>query len=182
MATVAPKLFKPDIGSMTLYAYQLIGLRPTSIIQEHIESARMATNMLLSRWSAEGVVIQALSPTPEAAGTSPDEACVIRVSSASGREVWLASDAGRWVARRLASPSAGTWVIGPPATLGDWRAALGASGGIASRSPGPSLARRWPDDLHRVDREGALSWHSSAPDVPTRARNGPTRWWHPGSP
>lgn len=62
MATVAPKLFKPDIGSMTLYAYQLIGLRPTSIIQEHIESARMATNMLLSRWSAEGVNLWEVEP------------------------------------------------------------------------------------------------------------------------
>lgn len=56
MAIIAsPKLFQPTIGSLTLYAYQLIGLRPTSLIQEHIESARMATNMLLSRWSAEGI-------------------------------------------------------------------------------------------------------------------------------
>ena len=134
------------------------------------------------RWSAEGVAIEALSPTPEAAGTSPDEACVLRVSSASGRVAWLTSDAGRWVAHRLASPSAEAWVIGAPATLGDWRAALGASGGIATRAPGPSLDRRWPDDLHRVDRESALSWHSSAPDAPTRARHGPTRWWYPVSP
>jgi competence protein ComEC len=134
------------------------------------------------RWAAEDVVIEALSPTPEAAGAWPDEACVLRVSSASGRVAWLTSDAGRWVAHRLASPSAGAWVIGAPATLGDWRAALGASGGIATRAPGPSLDRRWPDDLHRVDREGALTWHSSASDAPARARNGPTRWWHPGSP
>jgi len=134
------------------------------------------------RWAADGVVIEALSPTPEAAGMSPDEACVLRVSSASGRVAWLTSDAGRWVAHRLASPSAAAWVIGAPATLGHWRAALGASGGIATRAPGPSLARHWPDDLHRVDREGGLSWHSSAPDAPTRARNGLTHWWHPGSP
>jgi len=40
---------------MTLYAFQLIGLRPSSLLQEHIESARMATNMLLARWSAEGI-------------------------------------------------------------------------------------------------------------------------------
>ena len=53
MAT--PKLFTPNIGAMTLYAYQLLGMRPTSLVQEHMDSARMATNMLLSRWSAEGV-------------------------------------------------------------------------------------------------------------------------------
>jgi hypothetical protein len=52
---MAPKLFQPNIGAMTLYAYQLLGMRPTSLIQEHIDSARMATNMLLARWSAEGV-------------------------------------------------------------------------------------------------------------------------------
>ena len=134
------------------------------------------------RWVADGVAIVAVSPTADAAGMSPDEACVLRVSSASGRVAWLTSDAGRWVAHRLASPSAGAWVIGAPATLGDWHAALGASGCIATRAPGPSLARRWPDHLHRVDREGALTWHSSVPDAPTHARNGPTRWWHPGSP
>jgi hypothetical protein len=52
---MAPKLFQPNIGAMTLYAYQLLGMRPTSLIQEHIESARMATNMLMARWSAQGV-------------------------------------------------------------------------------------------------------------------------------
>jgi competence protein ComEC len=134
------------------------------------------------RWTADGVVIVALSPAPPAAGASPDEACVLLVSSASGREAWLASDAGRWVAHRLASPSAGAWVIGAPATLGHWHAAIGASGGIATRAPGPSLARRWPNDLHRVDRQGALSWHSSEPNAPAGARNGPPRWWHPALP
>jgi hypothetical protein len=59
---MAKSLFQPDIGSMTLYAFQLLGLRPTSLLQEHIESARMATNMLLSRWSAEGVNLWEVSP------------------------------------------------------------------------------------------------------------------------
>ena len=53
MAT--PTLFKPNIGSMTIYAFQLLGMRPSSVLQEHIDSARMATNMLLARWSAEGI-------------------------------------------------------------------------------------------------------------------------------
>jgi hypothetical protein len=53
MAT--PKLYQPNIGAMTLYAYQLLGMRPSSLLQEHIESARMASNMLMARWSALGI-------------------------------------------------------------------------------------------------------------------------------
>lgn len=45
----------PSMADLTLYAFQLVGLRPTSLVQEHIESARMATNMLMARWSAEGI-------------------------------------------------------------------------------------------------------------------------------
>lgn len=133
------------------------------------------------RWQAEGVTLEALSPVLPAAGVSPDEACVLRLTGASGREAWLSSDAGRWVARRLALPAPGAWVIGAPAALGDWRAALGAAGGLATRAPGPALARRWPEDLRRVDREGALVWHSSSVAGPRPARVGARRWWHPAS-
>lgn len=49
------KTFTPSMAELTLYAFQLAGLRPSSLLQEHIESARMATNMLLSTWSAMGV-------------------------------------------------------------------------------------------------------------------------------
>lgn len=62
MAASAKPQFQADIGSMTLYAYQLLGLRPTSLLQEHMESARMATNMLLSRWSAEGINLWEVEP------------------------------------------------------------------------------------------------------------------------
>lgn len=47
--------FDPSLGEMTLYAYNLIGVRNTAILQEHMESARMAANMLLGRWSSQGV-------------------------------------------------------------------------------------------------------------------------------
>ena len=47
--------FDPSLGEMTLYAYNLIGVRNTAIVQEHMESARMASNMLLGRWSSQGV-------------------------------------------------------------------------------------------------------------------------------
>ena len=55
MSTSGTYNFNPDLGSITLYAYQLVGIRPTAVLQEHLDSARMATNMILSRWSSEGV-------------------------------------------------------------------------------------------------------------------------------
>lgn len=55
MATSETYAFNPALGEIVLYAYQNIGVRPTSVLQEHMSSARMATNMMLSRWSNQGV-------------------------------------------------------------------------------------------------------------------------------
>lgn len=43
--------YQPSLGELVLYAYNLIQVRPTSIVQEHMESARMAMNLLLAEWS-----------------------------------------------------------------------------------------------------------------------------------
>jgi hypothetical protein len=40
---------------LTLYAFNLCGIRNTSIVQEHMTSARMATNLMCARWSNQGV-------------------------------------------------------------------------------------------------------------------------------
>jgi hypothetical protein len=55
MATSNTYSWNPGLGEVVLYAYNLIGLRPTSLLQEHFEASRMATNMMLSRWSSQGV-------------------------------------------------------------------------------------------------------------------------------
>ena len=47
--------FAPSLGEITLYSYQLCGIRPTALVQEHMQSARMAANMMLGRWSSQGV-------------------------------------------------------------------------------------------------------------------------------
>jgi len=47
--------FNPSLGEIVLYAFNLCGIRNTAITQQHMESARMAANMLLGRWSSEGV-------------------------------------------------------------------------------------------------------------------------------
>jgi hypothetical protein len=70
MATSGTYTFNPSLGELTLYAYNLAGLRNTSLMQEHMESARMATNLMLSRWANQGVNLWAvdLITTPLVAG------------------------------------------------------------------------------------------------------------------
>lgn len=47
--------FAPSMGEAVLYAYGMCGVRRTAITQQHMEDARIATNMLMGRWSADGV-------------------------------------------------------------------------------------------------------------------------------
>jgi len=60
MTTSGTYNFNPGLSDLTVYAYQLIGVRPTSLVQEHLTSARMAANMVLSRWSNQGVNLWAV--------------------------------------------------------------------------------------------------------------------------
>jgi hypothetical protein len=55
MATSGTYTFNPSLGELVIYSYQNIGVRPTAILQEHMDSARMATNMMLARWANQGV-------------------------------------------------------------------------------------------------------------------------------
>ena len=55
MSTSGTYTFNPSLGEITIYAYQLIGVRPTALLQEHLDAARTATNMMFTRWSNQGV-------------------------------------------------------------------------------------------------------------------------------
>ena len=55
MTTSGTYSFDPSLGELVLYAYNLIGIRNTSLTQEHMEAARMASNMVLAGWSNKGV-------------------------------------------------------------------------------------------------------------------------------
>lgn len=55
MTTSGTYAFNPSLGELTLYAYNLAGLRNTSLLQEHMQSAKMATNMMLANWANQGV-------------------------------------------------------------------------------------------------------------------------------
>lgn len=72
MATSGTYSYNPGLGELMLYAYNLIGVRNTAVLQEHMEAARMAANMLLSRWANQGVNLWAvdLVTTPLVKGQS----------------------------------------------------------------------------------------------------------------
>ena len=55
MSTSGTYTFNPSLGELTIYAYQLIGVRPAALLQEHMDAARLATNMMFTRWSNQGV-------------------------------------------------------------------------------------------------------------------------------
>jgi hypothetical protein len=55
MTTSGTFQFNPSLGEITLYAFNACGIRSTEILQQHMESARMAANLLLGRWSSQGV-------------------------------------------------------------------------------------------------------------------------------
>jgi hypothetical protein len=72
MATSGTYAFNPALGEIIIYAYNLIGIRGTSLLQEHMQSARMAANMMLSNWGNRGVNLWAvdLITVPLVQGTS----------------------------------------------------------------------------------------------------------------
>ena len=82
MATSGTYTFNPSPGELTLYAFQLIGIRPTALLQEHMDSARTAMKMMLANWSNRGVNLWQVTQVtmPLVAGTptySVDPATVV---------------------------------------------------------------------------------------------------------
>jgi hypothetical protein len=47
--------FAPSMGEAVLYAYGLCGIRRTALTQQHFQDSHMATNLLMGRWSSDGV-------------------------------------------------------------------------------------------------------------------------------
>lgn len=60
MATSNTYDFQPSLGELVIFCYNTIGVRPTALLQEHLQYARTATNMMLSRWANQGVNLWAV--------------------------------------------------------------------------------------------------------------------------
>ena len=86
MATSATYTFNPALGEIVLYSYNLIGVRNTSVLQEHMAAARMAANMLLSRWGNQGVNLWAVdlitTPLVQGVTTYPVDANTVMILDA----------------------------------------------------------------------------------------------------
>jgi hypothetical protein len=52
--------FQPSLGELTLYAFDMAGVRSTALTQRHMASAHMAANMVNARWSGTGVNLWAV--------------------------------------------------------------------------------------------------------------------------
>jgi hypothetical protein len=72
MTTSGTYAFNPSLGELTLYSFNLCGIRNTALLQEHMEAARMSSNLMLARWSNQGVNLWAvdLVTVPLVAGQS----------------------------------------------------------------------------------------------------------------
>jgi hypothetical protein len=60
MATTGTYTFDPSLGELMLYAYNLCQIRGASLTQEHMQNARVAANLICSRWSNQGVNLWAV--------------------------------------------------------------------------------------------------------------------------
>jgi len=60
MTTSGTYAFNPSLGELTLYSFNLCGIRNTALLQEHMEAARMSSNLMLARWSNQGVNLWAV--------------------------------------------------------------------------------------------------------------------------
>jgi len=55
MTTSGTYTFNPTLGELVLNAFARCGVRRTALVQEHMQDARMETNLMLSNWSNRGV-------------------------------------------------------------------------------------------------------------------------------
>lgn len=55
MATSNQYTFNPSLGSLTIFAFNRVGVRASALTQEYLEDARMAAGMILMDWSNKGV-------------------------------------------------------------------------------------------------------------------------------
>lgn len=72
MAVSGTTNFNPSLGEIVLFCYNRCGIRNTALVQEHMEAARMAANMVCADFSNQGVNLWqvGLVSQPLTAGTA----------------------------------------------------------------------------------------------------------------
>jgi len=103
MTTSGTYAFNPSLGELTLYAYNLIGIRNTSLAQEHFESARISTNLMLANWANKGVNLWAVD--------------LITVSLTQTPTILTLTATGSTVTSTFATPDTPVYTVGSSITL-----------------------------------------------------------------
>ena len=126
--------YNPSLGELTLYAFNLCGIRNTALLQEHMESARMAANLLLGRWSSEGVNLWMvnLQSIPLVQGQSTyavpgNNIVMLDTYIVTGAEVFTGSISGTTLTVTSGTPSIGM-VISGNGIIGGTQITAGAGG------------------------------------------------------
>lgn len=60
MSTSGTYDYAPSLGELTLYAFNLCGIRPMQLTQEHMSSARTAANLMQASWAAKRLPLWAV--------------------------------------------------------------------------------------------------------------------------
>ena len=60
MTTSGSYLYAPSLGELVIYAFNCAGIRATSLLQEHMVSARTAANLMQANWANRGVNLWAV--------------------------------------------------------------------------------------------------------------------------
>jgi len=60
MATSGTYTYNPSLGELGLWAFNACEVRSTALTVERMENLRMSANLLLSRWSNQGVNLWAV--------------------------------------------------------------------------------------------------------------------------
>jgi len=103
MATSGTYAFNPSLGEIVLYAYNLCEVRNTAIAQEHMEAARMSTNLLLANWANRGVNLWAVD--------------LVTVNFNQTPTILTASGNGSTTTLTYATPSTPVYTIGTQITV-----------------------------------------------------------------
>jgi hypothetical protein len=117
--------YNPSLGELTLYAFNLCGIRNTALLQEHMESARMASNLLLGRWSSEGVNLWTVTrqTIPLVAGQSTysvpgNNIVMLDTYIVTSGEVFTGSISGTTLTVTSGTPSIGMTISGDAIVTG----------------------------------------------------------------
>jgi len=143
MATSGTYAFNPSLGELVLYAYNLCEIRNTSIAQEHMHSARIASNLLLANWANRGVNLWAVDLETVPFDQSPT------ILTATGK--------GSTATLTYATPSTPVYTIGTQITV----AGTGIVDGLQTVTASSNGSVSFPSSVVGTSTGGTIS--SSTP-------------------